>query len=174
MRDNADLDEIMAACHVCWPDLELVSTRNPRKALCIIQESPPDIVVMDLYIDNHDNFNILQQIRTCSDVPVLALSFLPDPAQVVKALELGADGYITKPFDQMELVAHIRAILRNRVKMDITPHEHASTTRACAAVMTSAACSAKKKPDHQEFNASSPAGGNQGAGGVSSTSGLNW
>jgi DNA-binding response OmpR family regulator len=112
MHDKTDLDSLESACCICWPDLEIISTGSLRKTMEVLRTTSPDIVILDMYLDGLDGFHVLQQIRTCSDVPVLALSYLHDTSQIVRALELGADAYLVKPFNQMELVAYIRAIMR--------------------------------------------------------------
>ena len=72
----------------------------------------PDIVILDLNLPDIDGFDVLKQIRCCSEVPVVVLSFFNYEADIIKSLELGADEYIVKPFRQLEFMARVRALLR--------------------------------------------------------------
>ncbi|MFQ5958434.1 MAG: response regulator [Alphaproteobacteria bacterium] len=72
-----------------------------------------DLIVLDLMLPDVDGLDVLQRLRDKQvDTPVLILSGLSDSEHKVKGLGLGADDYLTKPFDKAELVAHIRAIAR--------------------------------------------------------------
>ena len=72
----------------------------------------PDIIILDLMLPDMDGFEICRRIRMKSDVPILMLTARTEGTDRVVGLELGADDYLTKPFDPRELVARIRAILR--------------------------------------------------------------
>ncbi|MEE8532104.1 MAG: response regulator [Alphaproteobacteria bacterium] len=77
-----------------------------------------DLIVLDLMLPDIDGLDVLQRLRGREvDTPILILSGLGDSEHKVKGLGLGADDYLTKPFDKAELVAHIRAIAR-RAKGD--------------------------------------------------------
>jgi DNA-binding response OmpR family regulator len=82
-----------------------------------IQEVPPDaaLVVLDLMLPEVGGFVILEDLRTLSDVPVLVLSARDGSEDKVKALRLGADDYLTKPFWPEEFVERVRARLRRPV-----------------------------------------------------------
>jgi DNA-binding response OmpR family regulator/nitrogen-specific signal transduction histidine kinase len=72
----------------------------------------PDLVLTDVLMPRMDGFTLCKQIRKISDVPIIMLTALSRPDDIVRGLELGADGYITKPFTFKELVARIHALLR--------------------------------------------------------------
>ena len=72
----------------------------------------PDAVVLDITMPGIDGFTITQQVRETSNVPIIILTALSEQSQKVHGLEIGADDYITKPFDPDELVARLRALLR--------------------------------------------------------------
>lgn len=74
--------------------------------------SRPDLLILDLAMPGTDGFATLRRLREWSRVSVLVLSAKPDPADKVLALDLGADDYLTKPFDSAELLARLRALLR--------------------------------------------------------------
>ncbi|MDQ5867662.1 MAG: response regulator transcription factor, partial [Chloroflexota bacterium] len=72
----------------------------------------PNLVVLDIGIPAPDGFEVLKTIRESSQVPVLMLTARGATMDKVKALELGADDYLTKPFDHLELLARLRALVR--------------------------------------------------------------
>jgi two-component system KDP operon response regulator KdpE len=74
----------------------------------------PDLVVLDLGLPDGDGVDLVRQLRTWSDVPVIVLSARTDEADKVEALDAGADDYLVKPFGAAELLARVRAHLRRR------------------------------------------------------------
>src|SRR6188474_133104 len=81
-------------------------------ALRMAEEQPPDLVVLDLGLPDLDGTEVCRQLRRTSKTPIIVLSARAGEAEKVKALELGADDYVTKPFGPEELVARIRVALR--------------------------------------------------------------
>jgi two-component system response regulator MprA len=76
--------------------------------------NPPDIIVLDLMLPRVDGFEFCRRLRTISGVPVIMLTARDEVDDRVRGLDLGADDYLTKPFQFKELVARIRAVLRRR------------------------------------------------------------
>ncbi len=72
----------------------------------------PDAMVVDVTMHGMDGFTLTQRIREVSNVPIIFLTALGEQSQKVHGLELGADDYITKPFDPDELIARVKALLR--------------------------------------------------------------
>jgi len=72
----------------------------------------PDVVLLDLAMPNMSGLSALRQIRGWSQVPIIVLSVMGEEADNVRALEAGADDYVTKPFGMQELQARIRVVLR--------------------------------------------------------------
>ncbi|MFI5106250.1 MAG: response regulator transcription factor, partial [Terriglobales bacterium] len=72
----------------------------------------PDLVITDLSMPGMDGLQLCSRIRQMSEVPILVLSVREDEASKVKALDLGADDYVAKPFGMAELTARVRALLR--------------------------------------------------------------
>jgi two-component system response regulator RegX3 len=71
-----------------------------------------DLVLLDLMLPGASGFEVCRWIRERSGVPIIVLSARSDPSDIVRGLELGADDYVTKPFDPSILVARVRAVLR--------------------------------------------------------------
>lgn len=76
----------------------------------------PDMVVLDLGLPDGDGVDLIRDLRTWSDIPVIVLSARSDEADKVLALDAGADDYLTKPFGAAELLARVRAHLRRRTQ----------------------------------------------------------
>jgi two-component system phosphate regulon response regulator OmpR len=91
----------------------------------------PDLLILDVNMPGESGFEIARRIRAGSDVPILMLTAADDVVDRVVGLELGADDYVTKPFDLRELRARIQAVLRRntrRLSPAPTPHPEGSST----------------------------------------------
>ena len=85
-----------------------------REALDSVSVRPPDAIVLDLVLPDGDGVDVLDDVRRWSQIPVVVLSAVGDEEQKVRALDAGADDYVTKPFGTEELLARLRAVLRRR------------------------------------------------------------
>lgn len=95
-----------------WRDTEVIGAVTGERALEDVEQELPDVVLLDVGLPDLDGFEVLRQIRAFSDVPVIMLTARDDTLDKVKGLELGADDYVTKPFNHLELLARVRAVLR--------------------------------------------------------------
>ena len=95
-----------------WREIDVLGADDGQSALDLIEHDHPDIVLLDIGLPDMDGFEVLRQVRAFSDVPVVMLTARDDAIDKVKGLELGADDYVTKPFNHLELMARIRAVLR--------------------------------------------------------------
>jgi two-component system, OmpR family, KDP operon response regulator KdpE len=95
-----------------WPDWDVISAGDGETALKLFEDEKPDFVILDISMPEMDGFDVLRRIRESSYVPVLMLTVKGGEMDKVKALELGADDYVTKPFSSLELLARIKAVLR--------------------------------------------------------------
>ena len=86
--------------------------RDGTEALQKADATKPDLVVLDLMLPDIDGLEVCRQIRSSSDVPILMLTARDDDVDKIVGLEVGADDYLTKPFNPRELVARIKSILR--------------------------------------------------------------
>jgi two-component system response regulator RegX3 len=91
---------------------ELAAAADGRAGLEAFRADPPDVVLLDLMLPGLSGLDVLRRIRGESQVPVIVVSAKDAEADVVTALELGADDYLTKPYSIRELVARIRAAVR--------------------------------------------------------------
>ncbi len=99
------------------------------EALQIFAEHQPDLIILDLVMPDLDGWSVCRQIRETSVVPIIVLSARGDEEGKVKALQLGADDYLTKPFGVPELLARIRAVLRRALPL-FRPFEDVSALTA--------------------------------------------
>jgi len=91
---------------------DVVSAMNGRAALDTFERESPDLLVLDLGLPDMNGIDVCRQIRQTSGAPILVLSARGAEGDKVKALDAGADDYVTKPFGAEELLARIRAALR--------------------------------------------------------------
>jgi two-component system KDP operon response regulator KdpE len=95
-----------------WREIDVIGAGSGEVGLDAIERERPDIVLLDIGLPDIDGFEVLRQIRAFSDVPVVMLTAHDDSMDKVKGLELGADDYVTKPFNHLELMARVKAVLR--------------------------------------------------------------
>jgi two-component system KDP operon response regulator KdpE len=95
-----------------WREVDVLGAGSGEAGLDAVEREHPDIVLLDVGLPDLDGFDVLRQIRAFSDVPVVMLTARDDSMDKVKGLELGADDYVTKPFNHLELMARVKAVLR--------------------------------------------------------------
>lgn len=91
--------------------------------LQLAETAAPALMVIDLMLPDIDGFEVIQRLRQTSNVPVIVLSARGSNTDKVRGLDLGADDYVTKPFNTEELSARVRALLRRVGPMDDSSHE---------------------------------------------------
>ena len=101
-------------------DYRISTAHTGKDALPIITSQCPDLILLDLGLPDMDGMEIIRQVRTWSSVPIIVLSARTQEQEKVRALDLGADDYLTKPIGTSELLARIRTALRhsNRLNTD--------------------------------------------------------
>jgi two-component system KDP operon response regulator KdpE len=92
-----------------------------QEALDAVAVRPPDAVVLDLVLPDGSGVEVCSEIQSWSQLPILVLSALGDEREKVRALDAGADDYITKPFGTDELLARLRAVLRRAAEDEVEP-----------------------------------------------------
>jgi DNA-binding response OmpR family regulator len=91
---------------------EVFTSNSGPDGINQIHRKSPDIIILDLMMPEMDGYEVCQQIRSFSTVPILVLSALDMPGVVSKALDAGADDYLIKPVTSSILVAHLNNLLR--------------------------------------------------------------
>lgn len=99
----------------------IASSTDGAEALKRILGEHPALVVLDLMLPGLDGWEVCRRVRAESDVPIIMLTARSDDIDRIVGLELGADDYLTKPFNPRELVARVKAILRRSARRDKAP-----------------------------------------------------
>jgi two-component system, OmpR family, alkaline phosphatase synthesis response regulator PhoP len=90
----------------------VIPASDGEEALALHDRHDPDLVILDLMLPRIDGFEVCREIRRRGDTPILMLTARTDDIDAIVGLELGADDYVTKPFNPRALVARVKAILR--------------------------------------------------------------
>ena len=99
-------------------EYRVIETANGKEGIVQTATQHPQLVIVDLGLPDMDGFTILKEIRSWSNVPVIILSVRNSEEDIVRALDLGADDYLTKPFNTSELLARIRANIRRSQQIE--------------------------------------------------------
>lgn len=94
-----------------------------------IAVDPPDLIILDLMLPHEDGLTLARQLRERHDIGIIMLTGKHDVVDKIVGLEIGADDYITKPFDERELLARVRSVLRRarRARAPVAPTAEAGT-----------------------------------------------
>lgn len=114
--DDMPIRRLLRAC-LARADFTLVEAATAREALAALAIDKPDLVLLDLGLPDRDGLELIAPIKAAR-AAILVVSARDATAEKVAALDLGADDYITKPFDTEEVLARIRVALRNRLLAD--------------------------------------------------------
>jgi two-component system KDP operon response regulator KdpE len=106
--------QILRALRVILGDagFEVIATATAKEALDAAAVHPPNAAIIDLVLPDGDGAEVTAQLREWSEMPILVLSAVGDETEKIRALNAGADDYVTKPFNPDELIARLNAVLR--------------------------------------------------------------
>ena len=150
--DEAHIRELICL-YLRQADFETIEADNGRTALELARSENPDLIILDLMLPERDGWEVCREVRARGDTPIIMLTARDAETEKLLGFALGADDYITKPFQPRELVARARAVLKRAGLAE------ASSSAAMGAVEGSAAASATSTA-----SATSAAGGEAGAG----------
>jgi two-component system KDP operon response regulator KdpE len=113
-----DEPQILRALRVVLREagFEAVTAATAEEALDRAAVRPPDAAIIDLLLPDGDGIEVTRRLREWSQIPIIVLSAVGEEADKVRALEAGADDYVTKPFGPRELVARLQATLRRAAR----------------------------------------------------------
>ncbi|MBO7335533.1 MAG: response regulator transcription factor [Lachnospiraceae bacterium] len=111
VEDDRGIAEAIAAQTALW-DMETVCVKNFREVLSEFTACAPQLVLLDISLPCYDGYHWCREIRNISKVPIIFISSASDNMNIVMAMNMGADDFIAKPFDQSVLMAKINAMLR--------------------------------------------------------------
>jgi len=122
-EDDHDVAEVVAyGVRLMWSDALVTIAGNGAEALRHFTVEQTDLIILDVSMPPPDGFEVCRRIRALSRLPILMLTARSNILDKVRALDLGADDYLTKPFDHLELLARLRALRRRAVEQ--TPTEY--------------------------------------------------
>ena len=90
----------------------VIAAYDGQSALELARRDGPDLIILDLMLPEVSGWDVCRELRRKSDVPVIILTARDDTSDKIIGLELGADDYVTKPFDPKEIISRVRAVLR--------------------------------------------------------------
>lgn len=99
-------------------DFEVQTAPSGEQAVEMAKEDSFDLVLLDIMMPGMDGWEVCQRIRSFSEIPIIMLTARDQTVDKVKGLKLGADDYLTKPFEEIELLARMEALLRRSEKKD--------------------------------------------------------
>jgi len=113
--DDPDILEVLRLL-LSLENYDVITAQNGMTGLSLARENNPDIIILDLNLPDINGQQICKIVRSELNVPILILSARDNVSDKVVCLEYGADDYITKPFENIELIARVKAILRRADK----------------------------------------------------------
>lgn len=115
IEDDLDACELLAE-YLSFEGFKVDTANSGMEGLDLLEKNQPDIILLDIMMPQMNGLDVLKRIRLDSDVPVLMLTAKHEDMTKVMGFELGADDYLTKPYNPVELSARIKAILRRTSK----------------------------------------------------------
>lgn len=98
-------------------EYKVIEAEDGKNGIVQVATNHPQLVILDLGLPDRDGISVLKEMRTWSKIPIIILSVKNSEEDIVQALDLGADDYLTKPFNTSELMARIRANIRRNVQI---------------------------------------------------------
>ncbi|SCY20547.1 DNA-binding response regulator, OmpR family, contains REC and winged-helix (wHTH) domain [Lachnospiraceae bacterium XBB2008] len=102
---------------------EVIEAENGAEALRLVGAESPDLVMLDIMMPQMDGYQALKHIRETNNIPVIIISAKDGDSEKILGLNLGADDYISKPFNPLEVVARVNSNLRRFYSLGATAHE---------------------------------------------------
>jgi DNA-binding response OmpR family regulator len=121
--DDAAIREL-ASLYLRKEGFDVSCSADGTSAIEAIERGKPNLVVLDLMLPGLSGFDVCKQVRATSKVPIIMLTARDDDVDKIVGLELGADDYLTKPFNPRELVARVKAVLRRSESTPEQPEPH--------------------------------------------------
>lgn len=116
VEDNAEVVEAVSLClQLRWPEASILIAAEGYRGIEMLEANSVDIVILDINLPDIEGFQVLERVRSFSNVPVIILTVRGREEDQTKGLEIGADDYIVKPFRPRDLVARVNAVLRRSI-----------------------------------------------------------
>ena len=105
---------------------EVLTAQDGTSAVTLTTVEEPDLILLDIRMPGLDGYTVCQRIREFTNTPIIMLTALAQPDEKIKGLDLGADDYVTKPFNAKEMLARVRAVLRRTQLMEAEPQKQST------------------------------------------------
>jgi two-component system KDP operon response regulator KdpE len=132
IEDDSDIVSMISlTLKMRWPDMDIIQSNSGIEGIKIATAHQPDLIILDLGLPDIDGFDVLKQVKSFLNVPILILTVRNDDKYIISGLELGADDYMVKPFNQLVLLARVNALIRRQQ----FPSEKSSINYKCLKLM---------------------------------------
>ena len=121
-------------------DIKIYEAYDGMTAMDLLNEYEIDLAIVDIMMPKMNGFELIKKIRKTNNIPIMILSAKVEIADKIFGLELGADDYITKPFDPMEVTARVKANLRRFYNLNQIKKEHASEIKVRDLILDTNQC----------------------------------
>ena len=111
-EDSELIDDIQQTFCICMAQTAVKVIGTGADIIQVVKSLKPQLVILDLDGGDGNHFSVLQALKGASNTPVITTSYSRDESTLVKSLEYGSDGHVNKPIRQLELIAHVRAVMR--------------------------------------------------------------
>lgn len=121
-------------------DIKIYEANDGAEALDLLNEEDIDLAIVDIMMPKINGFELIKKIRIDNNIPIMIISAKIETADKIFGLELGADDYITKPFDPMEVAARVKANLRRFYNLNQAKKEYASEIKVRDLILDTNQC----------------------------------
>mgnify|MGYP002239472681 CR=1 FL=1 len=133
--DEAPIREILKI--YCEKEgFDVIEAADGAEAILKVQSEKPDIIILDIMMPVLDGLEVCKQVRKMSDIPIIMLTAKDDDDDRILGLEIGADDYITKPFNNREVIARVKAVLRRSSAVKKTKQAGVRTLNTAGSALT--------------------------------------
>jgi len=126
VEDEPSIREVVSL-YLKRAGFRVIEAKDGVEAFRVLENSPPDLVILDLMLPNVDGFEITRQLRSKGDTPIIMLTARRSESDRIAGLEMGADDYVVKPFSPQEVVSRVRAVLRRTYSQETIRSEQPLT-----------------------------------------------
>lgn len=117
VEDDEDIINLLAL-YLSNDGMRVIPASNGQEGLQKFKENPIDLAILDIMMPQMDGYELTRALRNISNVPIVILSAKTEDASKILSLDMGADDYITKPFNPLEVVARVKSNLRRFYKLN--------------------------------------------------------
>lgn len=121
-EDDTDIQEVLRL-YLVNSGFEVVSAYDGSEAYELMLSEKPDLALLDIMMPVINGYELTKKIREISNIPIIILSAMNADSDKILGLDIGADDYITKPFNPLEVIARIQSNLRRKYKLDSSAAE---------------------------------------------------